>query len=80
MSALGDTKMVDPSFVNTCYSIVGKDFAISVTGIYRFKDGKIEVSQNESGVSPLEASDQYRKSELAYAYNWYKNITQDMFD
>jgi sulfide dehydrogenase [flavocytochrome c] flavoprotein subunit len=80
ISALQDAKMVEPSFVNTCYSIVGKDFAISVTGIYRLKDGKIEVSQNASGVSPLEASDQYRKSEVVYAYSWYKNMTHDMFD
>ncbi|MEN8220902.1 MAG: NAD(P)/FAD-dependent oxidoreductase [Pseudomonadota bacterium] len=80
ISALQDTKMVEPSFVNTCYSVVGEDFAISVTGIYRLKDGKIEVSQNASGVSPLEASDQYRKSEVAYAYSWYKNMTHDMFD
>jgi len=72
--------MVEPSFVNTCYSIVGDDFGISVAGIYKYKDGKIQVSQDAFGVSPLNASSKYRKSEVAYAHSWYQNLTNEMFN
>jgi len=79
ISALEGGKMVEPSFVNTCYSLLGDDFAISVAAIYRLKDGKIQATQGASGTSPLDASLEYRRSEAAYAYSWYKNITSDMF-
>ena len=72
--------IVDPSFANTCYSIVGDEFGVSVSSVYRYQSGKIRVSHNASGVSPLNASPEYRKSEVAYAYSWYNNMTHEMFN
>jgi sulfide dehydrogenase [flavocytochrome c] flavoprotein subunit len=80
ISSFQDVAIVEPSFVNTCYSIVGDDFGISVAGIYRYQDGKIKVSQDAIGVSPLNASPEYRKSEVAYAHSWYQNLTAEMFN
>jgi len=79
ISALEGGRMVEPSFVNTCYSLIGEDFAISVAAIYRLEDGQIQATQGASGTSPLDASLEYRRSEAAYAYSWYNNITSDMF-
>jgi sulfide dehydrogenase [flavocytochrome c] flavoprotein subunit len=80
ISALQDWEMIDPSFTNTCYSVIGDNFAISVIGIYRLKDGKIQIFEDLSSSSPLEASDEYREVEAEYTYKWYKEITEEMFD
>ena len=73
--------IVDPSFANTCYSIVGDEFGVSVSSVYRYQagTGTIKVSHNAAGVSPLNASPEYRKSEVAYAHSWYNNMTHEMF-
>ncbi len=80
ISSLKNVGIIEPSFANTCYSIVGDEFGISVTGIYRLQAGKIEISQDAFGVSPLDASPEYRKTEVAYAYSWYNNMTHEMFN
>ena len=79
-ASLRGVEMVNPSLVNTCYSLVGDEFGISVVGVYRVQNGKILVSQGASGSSPVKASDEYRKSEVAYAHSLYDNITHEMFD
>jgi sulfide dehydrogenase [flavocytochrome c] flavoprotein subunit len=79
-----------PSYVNTCYSIVGTDYGISVAGVYRLsadgsaiedvkftgEDGK-EVTAG--GVTPADAPDWALAREVQYAYSWYKNIVGDSF-
>ncbi len=80
ISSFQNVATIEPSFVNTCYSIVGDDFGISVAAIYRYQDGEIKISQDAIGVSPLNASPEYRKSEVVYAHSWYKNLTTEMFD
>ncbi|MFK5971544.1 MAG: FCSD flavin-binding domain-containing protein [Candidatus Marithrix sp.] len=79
-ASLRGVEMVNPSLVNTCYSVVGDEFGISVAGVYRVENGKILVSQGASGSSPIKASADYRKSEVAYAHSLYDNITHEMFD
>ena len=65
--------------VNTCYSHVGKDYAISVAGVYRVTDkGLIEVPDS-GGVSPRQWDDGNRRMESIYADGWYASITGDMF-
>ncbi|TGO03597.1 hypothetical protein PN36_03805 [Candidatus Thiomargarita nelsonii] len=54
------------------YSIT--PFRIIILLLLRF-----QATQGASGTSPLDASLEYRRSEAAYAYSWYKNITSDMF-
>ena len=70
-----------PSFSNGCYSIVGKDYAISVVGVYRLSDnGKvIESIPGSGGTSSATATAQDRKFDASYAYSWYNNFTQDVF-
>lgn len=71
-----------PSYVNTCYSIVGKDYGISVANVYQLgKDDKgAQVIKSVSGgVSPADASAEYRRREREYAHSWFKNITWEVF-
>lgn len=70
-----------PSFSNGCYSLVGKDYAISVVGVYRLSDdGKlVESIAGSGGVSSTTATAQDRLFDASYAYSWYNNFTQDVF-
>ena len=66
--------------VNTCYSHVGKDYAISVANVFRVTPdrGLIEVPDS-GGTSPRQWEDENRRLESVYADGWYASITGDMF-
>jgi len=68
-----------PSYVNTCYSIAAEDHAFSVSAVYRFnaEENLIAPVAGAGGLSPADASDEYRKREVAYAHSWYNNIRAD---
>ena len=69
-----------PSYVNTCYSIAGPDWGISVAGVYKIgADGKIAEVPGAGGLTPLDAPDWAHKREVEYAESWYKNIIKDSF-
>jgi NADPH-dependent 2,4-dienoyl-CoA reductase/sulfur reductase-like enzyme len=60
-----------PSFANTCYSVVGPDYGISVANVFVVKDGKLATAPG-GGVSPAQADAAFRKAEARYAESWYK--------
>ena len=78
VTSLSGTDLPDPSYVNTCYSLVAPDYGISVAAVYRFnqEDG---IYKSGGGVSPLDADASYRAQEARYARGWYDSITQDSF-
>ncbi len=78
---LNGLEVESPSFSNGCYSLVGKDYAISVVGVYRLSDdGKlVESIAGSGGVSSIAATAQDRLFDASYAYSWYNNFTQDVF-
>jgi sulfide dehydrogenase [flavocytochrome c] flavoprotein subunit len=70
-----------PSYVNTCYSIVGKDYGISIAAVYRLsEDGQTIASvEGSGGLTPMDAPDFAHAREVEYAYSWYNNIVHDTF-
>ena len=64
---------------NTCYSLAAPDYGFSVTGMYRYRDGRIRVVQRAGGLSPLGASLEYRAKEAIYARDWFTAINADSF-
>lgn len=70
----------DPTYVNTCYSIIGEDFGVSVAAVYQFDaaNNMIESIEGSGGVSPLDASAEIRSREVSYAHSWFKNVIDDM--
>lgn len=70
-----------PSYLNTCYSIIGPAYGISVAGVYRLsEDGATIASVPDSGgVTPVDAPDWALAREVEYAYSWYNNIVHDVF-
>jgi sulfide dehydrogenase [flavocytochrome c] flavoprotein subunit len=79
VSSLHGMDMPDPSYVNTCYSLVGPEYGISVAAVYRLQDDRIIKVKGSGGVSPKDADDQFRQSEARYAVGWYQSITSDVF-
>lgn len=71
--------MPEPSYVNTCYSLVAPDYGISVAAVYRMTDGGIAGVEGAGGVSPKDGSAEDRRREADYAYGWYLSITGDAF-
>ncbi|MCC5870551.1 MAG: FAD-dependent oxidoreductase [Gammaproteobacteria bacterium] len=67
----------EPVWANTCYSVLGPDYGITVAGVYRVIDGRIAEVPGSGGVSPREADAGFRRREARYASAWYQSICQD---
>ena len=78
-SAFSGQEMPDPSYVNTCYSLLAPDYGISVAAVYRMGENGIEAVQGAGGVSPKDAPDYVRKDEARYTVGWYQSITSDIW-
>ncbi|BAQ16118.1 NAD(P)/FAD-dependent oxidoreductase [Methyloceanibacter caenitepidi] len=64
---------------NVCYSLVAPDYGISVAGVYRQGEDAIEAVEDAGGVSPIHASEKFRRSEAGYAGDWFETITRQVF-
>lgn len=70
----------DPSWVNTCYSIITPSHGASVAMVYRLgPDNKIIKVPGAGGLTPQDASDKMLQREVEYAHSWFNNITHDIF-
>jgi sulfide dehydrogenase [flavocytochrome c] flavoprotein subunit len=68
-----------PSYVNTCYSIIAKDWGISVAAVYRLAEDRSKITKVSGGLTPMDASAESHKREVLNAYSWFNNITADAF-
>ena len=78
VSSLSGLKMPEPSYVNTCYSLVGPDWGISVAAVYRITDKGITPVKGNLG-SPKNVDKTFRNMEAVYAQGWYDSTVADMF-
>ena len=67
----------DPALVNTCYSVVGPNDAISVAMVYDLKEGQLSKVDGSGGLTPQDSSPDMRAREVQYAYSWFENIKHD---
>ncbi len=65
------------SWANTCYSLVAPDYGISVANVYDVVNGKLNEIKGSGGVSPRDASPEFRKLEADYGVAWYNAIAND---
>ncbi len=79
VSAVNGETPGEPSYVNTCYSIISPDWGISVAAVYQLVDGNIVGVEGAGGLSPMDASAETRAVEAQFARSWFRNITSDMF-
>lgn len=69
----------EASYLNTCYSLIGPGWGISVAGVYHAEGGKIVEVPGSGGVSPLQAGPDFRAAEARYGEGWYAAITADIW-
>jgi sulfide dehydrogenase [flavocytochrome c] flavoprotein subunit len=79
VASLSEQEMPPPSLVNTCYSLVGPDYGISVAAVYHLGEDGIAAVQGAGGVSPKDADTAFRVAESRYAVGWYQSITKDIW-
>ena len=83
VAMLNDMKMPQPSYVNTCYSVIAPGDGVSVAMVYRYNNetGKIDKVAGSGGLTPgyADSSMEMRAREEQYAHSWFKNITDDVF-
>ena len=77
-SSLNGVPMPDPSWVNTCYSIIAPQDGVSVAMVYAYKDGKIIKVKGSGGLTGAYNKEDRKREEL-YAHSWFNNITADIF-
>jgi sulfide dehydrogenase [flavocytochrome c] flavoprotein subunit len=70
---------IEPKLINTCYSVVGPDYGISVAGVYTNVNGVLTDVPGSGGVSPVNAPRTARSLEATFADAWFKTITSEVF-
>jgi len=79
VAGLSGQEMPEPSYVNTCYSLIGPEYGISVAAVYRLGENGIMAVEGAGGVSPAQATDSFRREEARYTVGWYQSITSDIW-
>ena len=79
-AALTDQAPPTAVYANTCYSLVGQDYGISVAGVYRAQQGRLVDMPGSVGISALNASASIRTAEARYGSAWYQAISTDIWD
>jgi NADPH-dependent 2,4-dienoyl-CoA reductase/sulfur reductase-like enzyme len=78
-SLLRNEAPVQPKLINTCYSLVGPEYGISVAGVYRPNNGVLADVEGAGGVSPADVPASFRALEATYADHWFNTITTEVF-
>ena len=80
VSELAGQEPIEPSYANTCYSLITPEHGISVAKVYKISDKKTIVGvKGSGGVSPKNEDPIVRRQEAIYTQGWYDAIVQDMF-
>ena len=72
-------KPPEPKLINTCYSLVAPDYAISIAGVYHPANGLLADVEGAGGTSPVDAPASFRALEADYAEHWFNRITDEVF-
>jgi sulfide dehydrogenase [flavocytochrome c] flavoprotein chain len=70
---------VQPKLINTCYSVIGPNYGISVAGVYEPVNGVLTDVQGSGGVSPADAPRSARIQEALFAEGWFNTVTAEVF-
>lgn len=65
--------------INTCYSLLAPDYAISIAGVYRPQNGILAEIPGAGGVIPLDADAEFRATEARETEGWFRTITTEIY-
>ena len=74
---LTGSRVYEPRFANTCWSLIGTDDGIKVGANYKAGAEKIDVT--DKFVSQGDETAEVRKTTYEESIGWYEGITSDMF-
>ena len=78
VNMLNGHELIEPSWINTCYSLITPSHGISIAMVYKLnQQGRIMKVKGSGGVTS--DSNQKFALESRYARHWYANITNDSF-
>ncbi len=79
VALLNELSVDEPSWMNTCYSLITPKHGISIAGVYRLDvDGAIEAVKGAGGVSPG-LSTAFAEREAGYALSAYQALVSNTF-
>ncbi|MGD8310756.1 MAG: FCSD flavin-binding domain-containing protein [Chromatiales bacterium] len=80
VNSLNGAEPGTPSYVNTCYSIVAEDWGISVAAVYQLDEAANMINgiPDSGGLTPMDATEEQHRREVAFAHSWFKNVVHDM--
>ncbi len=73
---LADKRPGLPALINHCYSLLAPDYAISINGVYEYKEETRELLAVAGGETPMDAD---RQEEAHFAHDWLRHIAADSF-
>lgn len=70
---------VHPTWSNTCYSLVGSEYGVSISDVFELRDGKIQKVPDSGAVSPITDNPAQPVLEAVYQKNWHRTFVKDVF-
>lgn len=79
VAALRGETSPEPLYHSTCYSLVGPEYGVSVSGLYRSVAGQLAAIEGAGGTSAIRAEQLVRRAEAEQDSAWYQSICRDAF-
>ena len=79
LSLLNDRTLEEPSWMNTCYSLITPSHGISVAGIYKLDADKNLISVEGAGGTSPQANASFAQREAGFALSGYQNLVSNTF-
>jgi len=72
-------EILNPVFLNTCYSLASKDYGFSISSWYKVNSSNDKIVSLGSKESNIDASLSSRKEETYQSHGWYETVTNEIF-
>ena len=76
---LTDSGPVVPTWSNTCYSLVGSNYGVSISDVCHLRNGEIVKVPDSGAVSPITDNPAQPVLESVYQKNWHRTFVKDVF-
>ncbi len=72
-------EMINPTFLNTCYSLAASQYGFSISSWYRVNAKKSKIVSLGSSETNTGMQNSIYKEEMMHSLGWYENITSEVF-
>lgn len=79
VNRLNNQELVEPTWINTCYSLVTPKHGISIAMVYKLSQDGVIVQADGAGGMTTKIDEKTLHLEAKFANYWYDSITQDTF-